>query len=237
MTIELVNFCFSRFIDAMKTQLLFALLLALIVCPRIAQAQNTHATDTTHTQLAVWELGINVTGTISAFLGSGATSTPDPYIFSAKWIKGKHGIRTAFNIRLNNQTENSTDLGGTRDISDLSLRLRGGYERRVHVSKHVALFWGIDLVGIYDHSEVNFSSFFGNTKLLSSTYGGGGGLAIGIMYHFNKRLAISTESTLYGIASHTQEREFAPPIDTNTNSNQFEIVPTLPSSLYLIVKF
>lgn len=202
-------------------------------------AQDAALPDTLYRKANVFEVGLNITSTISSFLGSGSIATNDPYIFSAKWIKGKQGIRTGFNLNFNDRTEISTDFLGQRDIKEINLKLRVGYERRIFISKHLDLFWGIDLVGLYGKTSVDFSSAIGlpPSFLENKAYSIGFGPALGIMFHINKRLALSTESTLHGIFTHTQEREYAPPITSATDSDQFNVTSTLPSSLYLIVKF
>ena len=195
--------------------------------------------DSTFRKASTFEIGLNVTSTISAFLGSGSVQTPDPYIFSAKWIKGKHGIRTGLNVDVDNKTEISTDFSGQRDIKQIDLKMRGGYEQRVYISKRLDLLWGVDIVGNYKQLDVDFTSTIGGAPsfLSNKDYSIGTGPVLGVLFHVNKRLALSTESTLYATYTYSQKREYAPPITNASNSDQFKISATLPSSLYLIVKF
>lgn len=202
------------------------------------QAQDLKI-DSTLRKAQTFEIGLNITSTISSFLGNGSVLNPDPYLISAKWIKGKHGIRTGFYINLEDSKEVNTDFGGVRKVKEFELKTRVGYENRVYINKYLDLYWGFDLISLYNNSEVNFDSAIGGSSafLKNESIGIGTGPVLGIALHLNKRLMLSTESTLYGLYTYTKEREYAPPVTNASNSDAFSIKATLPSSLYLVIKF
>ena len=185
------------------------------------------------------ELGLNITNTLAGFFNSGGSNlSVDEYLFSLKIGNRKGAMRFATNF--NTRSNSEFLVTGTRDLRENEVFLRGGYEFRRPVEKGFMLYYGLDGVLELEFEEVNFNSFSNeNINSLKTTTGFGGGPILGIQYFISKRVALSTEASIYGLVQYREEKQDVgsglPPVENQTTG--FRVAPVIPSSLYLIMIF
>ncbi len=189
------------------------------------------------------ELGLNITNTLAGFFNSGGESLRlDPYLLSVKFVKGQRAIRTALNFKVTtrNEFENNGGFGGNRDTQLYSADMRVGWEWRKTTSKRLTVYWGADIIGGYDYEKVDFSSFTGTTLRLEETIGRiGGGPAMGIIFSLNESIFLSTEAAVYGQYERGQSNNDLLPgmPEGKMPIEGFSLVPMVPNTLYLNVRF
>ena len=184
------------------------------------------------------EIGLNVTELLNTVFNSNTTNDNSIYtLIYRRRINEKKAIRTGFGIQIV-QNSNDTDGGnGFRVLSSTNLNARVGFEWRTNISNKLDFFYGIDLLGGYANSESTFFNFNGRIENISSITSIGGGPLLGIQFHINDRMSISTETTLYYVFSRNKQR-------TSENGSQFIDLTsknsifqhTLPSSLFFHVR-
>jgi len=184
------------------------------------------------------EVGLNITNTLAGFFNSGGSGlSTDPYLFSLKFAGPKGAVRFATNFRTQSRSEFLNN--GTRQIDETEVFLRGGYEFRKPIDNRFTLYYGVDAVAEYLFERVEFSDFASAITTENNTIGFGGGPVLGIQYKIMDRIALSTETSIYGVVQ-SQEESFdegrgTPRIENNTTG--FRVEPLIPSSLYLIISF
>ncbi len=185
------------------------------------------------------EVGLNITNTLAGFFNSGGSGlSKDPYLFSLKFGNSKGAARFATNF--NTQSKSEFLINGNRKVEESLIFFRGGYEFRKPIDKRFMIYYGIDATVEYQLEKVDFSLFnSGSIFTENSTFGVGGGPVLGIQFQLMKRIALSTEASIYGVVNSRKdsldEGRGAPPIENN--STGFKIAPSIPSSLYLIMIF
>lgn len=185
------------------------------------------------------EIGLNITNTLAGFFNAGGTDLPtDPFLFSYKRVNNSGALRFGVNFRVVNQKEFLNN--GERDVKENDFFFRGGYEWRNKVNNRFTLYYGLDAVAEYQNEQLDFISFgFEDLASFENTYGIGGGPVLGVIFHLNKRVALSTEGSIYGLALYNDSRKEIgnglPP--TENNSTGFRLLPSVPSSLYVIFSF
>ncbi len=185
------------------------------------------------------EVGLNITNTLAGFFNSGGSGlSKDPYLFSLKFGSSKGAARFATNF--NTQSRSEFLINGTRNIEESAFFVRGGYEFRKPIDKRFTIYYGIDGTVEYQFEKVDFSSFgSGSIITENNTFGVGGGPVLGIQFQLMKRIALTTEASIYGVVNNRKESldegRGSPPVDNN--STGFKIAPLIPSSLYLIMIF
>lgn len=208
------------------------LLLMLGMIGRKLSAQDT---------LLYWprvELGMNITQTLSGFFNAGSQGLPtDPYLFSIKFPSARSTFRLGANARVRNREEATNS--GQRLIYDRELYLRAGLEWRRPLSKKFAFYYGLDAVLNYQQADVDFNTGGGTIELGSNSLGFGGGPLMGLMFHLSPKVLLSTESSLYGVASSGKEKDQIDPNlpPTEQKVQQFELLPMIPNSLYVFFRF
>lgn len=208
------------------------LLLLLTMVWRALPAQDT---------LLYWpkvELGMNITQTLAGFFNAGSQGLPiDPYLFSVKFPGVRNVIRTGFNLRLRNREEATTT--GQRLINDLNVNLRAGLEWRKTLNKRFSFFYGIDAIMRYQKEAVDFNTGGGTIELGTNSTGFGGGPILGLMFHLTPKILLSTESSIYALASSGSEKDQVDPSipPTEQKIRQFELLPSIPNSLYVFFRF
>jgi hypothetical protein len=62
---------------------------------------------------------------------------------------------------------------------------------------------------------------------------------MGLLFHLSSKIMLSTESSLYGMASSGKERDQTDPgmPPTEQKIRQFEMLPSIPNSLYVFFRF
>lgn len=185
------------------------------------------------------EVGLNITNTLAGFFNAGGQQTPlDPYLFSLKLRGKKNYTRLGLNFRV--QTSAEFENNGDREVRDLGFYFRAGWEKRKSINKRFSWYWGLDGVLRYENEKVSFANFSGSTfDLREYNTGFGGGPVMGVLYHLNRRISFSTESAVYGIYFTGKKEEDVllnePAVSKKIRG--FELLPTIPNSLYLIIHF
>ena len=188
------------------------------------------------------ELGLNITNTLAGFFNSGGESLRlDPYLLSVKFVNGQKAIRTALNFRITTRSEfeNNGGFGGTRDTELYSADMRVGWEWRKPTGKRLTVYWGADIIGGYDFEKVDFFSFTGTLRLKETIGRIGGGPAMGIIFSLNESIFLSTEAAIYGQYERGQsDNDLLPGMPIGkTPIEGFSLVPMVPNTLYLNVRF
>lgn len=185
------------------------------------------------------EVGLNITNTLAGFFNSGGSGlSKDPYLFSLKFAGPKGALRFATNFNTQSKSEFLTN--GTRKVEETEAVLRGGYEFRKPIDNRFLLYYGIDAIVEYQIEKVDFSEF-GSGQITSenNTFGFGGGPVLGIQFQLMKRIALSTEASIYGIINTRKDilDEGRGTVPVESTSSGFKVAPVIPSSLYLIMVF
>lgn len=185
------------------------------------------------------EVGLNITNTLAGFFNAGGTDLPtDPFLLNYKKVNDSGALRFGVNFRVVNRKEFLNN--GERDLKENDFFFRGGYEWRSKVSKRFTLYYGLDAVAEYQNEQLKFTSFgFEDLASFENVYGVGGGPVLGIIFRLNQRIAFSTEGSIYGVVLYNDSRQEIgnglPP--TENNSTGFRLLPSVPSSLYVIFSF
>lgn len=182
-----------------------------------------------------FEVGLNVSSTLSAVLGNGFGAGPDIVVF--KWIKNNKGLRTGFNINLTQQSLFDPNIGGNRNTRDFGISLRAGYEKRHELSQKFKFFWGIDGLLQNNNSEVSFLSAFSGSEIKTNSLSIGAGPVAGIMFDITPRMSLATETALYLLYTYQSERTISFPLDNTSTSDNINLLHTLPTSIYFIARF
>ncbi len=216
-----------------------SVILFFILAPFLLLSQEN--TDSISIQKHRYELGINITSTLSNFLGNNNNPSllSDPYLLGLKYeMKNASYLRTGFNVKVRKVSENF----GQRNIREEDYRLRAGWEKRVKMSKRFYINAGIDLVGGYNYSDVTtvdlISGF--STQILSKQLSYGGGPVLGLMIQLNKRISLSTEASLYYQNLQTYRLlflGFPDPFPLESTVFGYSLLPMIPSSLFILIKF
>lgn len=184
------------------------------------------------------ELGMNITQTLSGFFNAGSQALPtDPYLFSIKFPGARSTFRMGVNARVRNREEASNS--GQRLIYEREAHFRAGLEWRRSLSKKFAFYYGLDAIMHYQQADVDFNTNGGTIELGSNSTGFGGGPLLGLMFHLSPKVLLSTESSLYAMASSGKEKDQTDPAlpPTEQKIRQFEFLPTIPNSLYVFFRF
>lgn len=188
------------------------------------------------------EVGLNITNTLAGFLNSGGQSAPlDPYLISLKFMKQNRGLRTGLNFKVSNTNEFDNFAGGNqRKTKETTVNFRLGFEKRIPISSRLTLFWGVDAVTRYQVDNVDFFSFNGKIELAENTIGFGGGPVLGMIYHINPRVFLSTESYIYAVYQLGNKFELLDPnapSPSESKIRELDIIPVYPNALYITFLF
>lgn len=183
-------------------------------------------------------IGLNITSTLAGFFNSGGQNLPkDPYLFSYKVLKNNKMYRLAGNFKTVVRREDLLGFG-TRDTKENGLFLRVGMEKLEQVTNRFSLFYGLDMVGVYEQSSSE-SVFSGSLASKTASYGGGLGPFLGIYFKITDRIYLSTEAYAYGIIGYsTDKTEIGSGVpDQGSNEWNFSLLPAIPNSLYINFAF
>lgn len=204
--------------------------------------------DTTAKQLPIkqHELALNFTFLVKQVIDFGNTSFPiSPYGLSYKYMGAKnHGVRTGLGISYSSSSELHDDPDLTdRKFSSMSTNLRVGYEYRVVLGRSWSLFTGFDVICDVASTKSKTESTFQIADLKTNKFAFGGGPVLGIQVHFNKRISLFTESTLFFTTGKEKSTDkftsvanpdFSSEEVTTTQLSKLNFV--LPTSIYLAVR-
>lgn len=184
------------------------------------------------------QFGVNATTFIKTFLSfnDSDNSNPDPYLFTAKIIKGNKAFRAGLGLNLTTTKEVDSD---ERVIDFHDTRLRLGHEWRYDVHKRWKAYVGFD--GFVGHRklETETSFNFGNVQdfitLREKEFSLGTGFIGGIEYYINDKLSLYTETSLmYVFSKSKNDDEFSSSRD-DIKTQSFNI--NLPVSIFFAISF
>ncbi len=185
------------------------------------------------------EIGLNITGTLAGFLNAdGNNTSSDPFLLSIKRVGLKNTLRVGFNLKSSNKKED-TDGFVIRTSNENLFRARTGIEHRLTIAKRCIVHWGGDVIGEYAGNTVKSTNFgVGNATLTTRSFGVGTGPVLGFQYAIHPRITLSTEAALYAMGRFGRDTEqidnFSPVIK---NIRRLEVLPLIPSSLYINILF
>lgn len=183
------------------------------------------------------EFHLNVTNTLTAIFNSqGNQSNVDPYQLTIKY-GNKHAFRFSGAVNIFNRTSDASI--NFLNIRESNFRTRFGYEKRAVMARKFALYYGVDFALNY-FIERSESSFFSGTVFVikDKTIQYGAGPALGLMYHINSNISISTEAFAYFFLFKRERSEPGPTgVDNTITESGTRFQPIVPSSLYLCFKF
>jgi hypothetical protein len=208
---------------------LFTLLLCC--CPFVlcSQTEKPAADSTAHRG---FELGLNITNTLGSFLGNtDQNSFIDPYLLSMRIGGPKRRVRLGFGGRFNESDD--FEGGSSREVREIDVQVRVGFEVVQDVTPRFAYFYGIDAVLARQFESVQTFLSGGGASLRTETYDLGGGPLFGILFRLHPRVMLLTESSLYA-TGRTGKRTINAPPDVRTNNiSGFRVRPVIPTSLFI----
>ena len=117
-----------------------------------------------------------------------------------------------------------------------------GFEWRDIISRRFEVYYGLDVRGIYMRSNLTTHIFSGPSELESRLYisktGMGTGPFIAFVWHPAKRVRIYTEGNFY-VHMYNDKRVFTENNSSTTlqDKNVFSMLPGLPSSIFVSIRF
>lgn len=207
-----------------------------------AQADSTSMVVNGNTK---HELALNFTYFIKQFLDFNSSSFAiSPYGFSYKMIKpNNHTFRTGFGIGYSGSSEDFEDPTATdRKSKNFSFDYRLGYEYQIRLARKWSMFAGVDAVFKYANSSSYTSNTFQTVDISQTDFAAGAGPVLGVQVHFNDRVSLFTESSLYLVAGFNKSKNKFTSGTGGGSSEQTNHVKNsslnfqLPTSLYLAVR-
>jgi hypothetical protein len=205
-----------------------------------ADWDSAYAQPTTKLPARSIELGVNVTRTLTAFVGNQTSTSTDPFLLSLKLPKNQKTVRIGANINYdNNQTLEPNN--GVRTNAQQTAQMRIGYEKRREITPKFLVYYGLDATGSLVNQSSDFVTDLLTDRVIQSIdgYGFGGGPVLGFMYKLHPRIALSTESWFYTTYNYRQftTQFFNGDATKTTYTNALNAQFAAPSSLYIIVTF
>jgi hypothetical protein len=167
----------------MTKQLLLLLALLAIAPALLAQ-------DTLNRPRTRYEVGLNITNTLTSFVGNGSNATQsDPYLITLRVGGALKRARLGVNFQINAKSDVSNVTGGSTDTKEHLFNFRAGYEQVLPVSKKAAFYWGFDGIISFSYEKIKTNiDFGGNTSLLNRVYGIGTGPVLGMQFRLHPRV-------------------------------------------------
>jgi len=205
-------------------------------------------------------VGVQVNELIRQIFNFNETDNPlfdNPYLltYSFFFAKGKWGVHTGAGYRYNSlEAEESNNETKVNDVF-----YRAGIMRKSMLGRRVQVGYGLDYAGEY-HDDITTSSTvvdFGSgidstySKISTKTNTLGGGVHLELAVYITPRLLIGTETNYYFAKSTEKENTFVSQTvvsffsgftetnitNTNDKTETKEFAITVPSTIFLIVKF
>jgi hypothetical protein len=184
------------------------------------------------------EIGVNCTKILGNVLSLTSKDPSVPYaLYYARHAK-KTTIRLAGGLFMDKTSEQDLSIPNTiliKSISDNNFFARLSLERRSTISPKVALSYGLDILGSNESSITETENFFyRNLNHLRV----GGGPAMRVMYKINKRIYLTTESSLVGSYGFRRDKTILgldPPLIFNSNPSSVQL--QLPTTLFVGFNF
>lgn len=199
-----------------------------------------------------WEVTSNVTLALSRFTGNVSRNlNDDPYLLMVRRIQyNDKGNQTAWRMGVNGFRRKSEDMNGGfsgsvfRKSEENWASLVVGREWRRDLGYGFYTSWGLDTRGLWRNSissTVQFDgSMGGMTEIVTEAkeYGGSVGCFGGIGVKLHQRIALYTESIVYGQVLNTERSFTVNGAQTTLEAKQtISVVPMVPIALFLTVQF
>jgi hypothetical protein len=178
------------------------------------------------------EIGLNITNTLVSFFGTGSSETADPFLLAFRAGSETRRWRFGANFRIRRR-DNIDDLFNPVDETERTYAARVGYEWVRPVSNRFALYYGVDAVVDGRFTRIESFTFSGAATLEENVTGFGGGPLLGLRLMLHRRVALTTETTLYAMYRTGYKRVVAPPDIQEEPLSDFLLEPRLPTALYL----
>ena len=186
------------------------------------------------------DLGLNITNLLSSFIGNTNTSSNlESFPIVVKVNRKKSALRFGLGLDLDNS---DADLVGVEQFvfNNYGLRTRIGFERKKYLGFKVGFYYGLDLVGEFYNREDAVSNDVDVSTISENGFGAGGGPVFGFEYYMGKQVYLGTEGTFYAIYNYTTRKEafeFNSASNTERISTKTKANITVPSRLYIMVRF
>lgn len=208
-------------------------LLAVFLAPAtLLHAQDEPADEPTPRSGRI-EVGLNITNVLTSFLGtSSGTVGVDPYLFSLRVGQPRRHWRFGADFRVRRRTEGD-DIFDRLVLREYSFAARAGYEWVRPLSSRFFLYFGIDLVTDGSYERVESFTFTIPAVVAEHRTGIGAGPVLGARFQLHPRIALTTESSLYGMYRFGSKLVTAQPDQRDTPISEFSLEPVLPTSLFI----
>jgi len=197
----------------------------------------TAQTDTTG-PYRFHEIGLNMSSLFNILINGNQGTVVNPYLITYKYVGNHNVIRTGFGLKSNRLTSDNDTLHNFT-IKNSSFDGRLGYEYQVTIYKRWRAGFGVDV--LYNHSASTQRSLTALDIVHEDTksFSIGEGFVITAQFEVNRRILLSTETSLYfHYKEETVSETFDQFPDFNTSqtsvSNWTEILP--PTALYLVIR-
>jgi hypothetical protein len=140
-------------------------------------------------------IGIDVSGLVRYYNGYSFNSSTSPYMIIYKRICCQHAFRFGIGGTVSSNSYNQNDSVGSKSNSQ-SFNIGLGYEHYNYVAKKWGYYFGADAIGYYSRGfNQNDYSSTNNRKTTNSSFRYGASPLFGIVFKFNKRISLATETS------------------------------------------
>jgi hypothetical protein len=189
------------------------------------------------------EIGINVTNVLGNILSLNPNNANSPYGMTYRKHLNNWTFRTALNISVNKTSTDDFSLGNslTRNLNTMSSDVRVGAEKHIVLTRKLLFSYGWDFLLGYANEKSEIINFqLGGTTFENrqKTIGAGLGPMLRFDYKLSDRIFFSTESSLYGYYSKSNDQLYINGVLTEDPENtNFNLKLTLPQSLFINIAF
>jgi len=185
------------------------------------------------------EIGLNVTSLLNAVIDFTENEpVEEPFDFVLKRVGEKSAFRFHFGAIGNKQRDqNDTDL----TILNTNLNLKLGQEWRKKLLNRFDFMYGYDFIFAHNLSRVQNKDFSRDVvTLINRQYIFGPEVFVGVFFHINEKLYLSTQGGFNFLYDNSQEKlldssNFLPEDKEKTNGFSFRTI--IPKSIHLFLKF
>jgi hypothetical protein len=163
-----------------------------------------------------------------------------PYILTYRRIYKKHAYRLGIggNIANSSYTENDTIHGNMYRRSSVNIGL--GYEKYGYLTKRWSCYYGIDAICSYSSAYTRYRySSSSNEEQTSSAFRYGVSPLFGVLFRFNNRISIATETSYDFANSETnyESKNASSGSNSKSKNSAFETQFHTPSTIILRIQF
>lgn len=181
--------------------------------------------------------GLEINPLIRQIINLNPNSTPTDNPFQVQFALNSNKTGRGFGLGFSYSRSKTVDNPSTsqRETINRDIAFRGGYERKLQLSRRWIFFYGYDLLlgGATLHTETS-DPVFGTITTETKRNLWGLGPRTGLMLLLGDRVTVSTESNLY-LRFITDKTSLTGTADSEQRTTELEI--TLPIVLFLSVRF